>query len=116
MSRSSRRSRLRSSAPRGAAKARFAVVERWEPTPRAAVVRARRQERGERGGACGRVARGSVLRPQGADAGADQRGAATFYVAELEARWGERGSRRFRALARIRTGKNAVSAAALAGG
>jgi hypothetical protein len=45
--------------------------------------RPRRQERRERGCACRRVARGSVLRARGAAAGADPRGGATFETALL---------------------------------
>jgi hypothetical protein len=51
-----------------------------------ALVRARWQERGERGGAWRRVARrGSVLRARSAAAARNPRGAATFHVAELKA-------------------------------
>jgi hypothetical protein len=69
----------------------------------------RRTGIGRGSGAARSVERGARRRR-----GADQRGAATFYVAELEARVGESVERRLRGARVSRLGKNAASAAAMA--
>jgi hypothetical protein len=77
--------------------AQHQISERWrrafagESGARFRALARTHREETPRGGACRRQRARLIRRARGAVAGADQRGAACFYVAGLEARVGESG-------------------------